>query len=223
MDWSTVKQGRFASGDCSKQVYLWEPTEDGLWSICETPFVGHESSVEDLQWSPSEPNALASCSSDKTIKIWDARQKSRCAISVRAHQCDVNVISWNKLVSYLLVSGGDDGEFKVWDLRTFGAKALPIATFKWHTDAITSVEWHPCDESVLAVSGADDQISLWDLSLEEDYEVSSPEEQSKIPAQLLFVHQGQNHIKEAHWHPQVPGLLASTAASGINVFKTINI
>jgi hypothetical protein len=35
MDWSTVKQGRFASGDCSKQVYLWEPTEDGLWSICE--------------------------------------------------------------------------------------------------------------------------------------------------------------------------------------------
>lgn len=43
---------------------------------------------------------------------------------------------------------------------------VPAGHFKWHTQSITSVQWHPDDESVLAVSGADDQISIWDLSLE---------------------------------------------------------
>ena len=44
---------------------------------------------------------------------------------------------------------------------------MPAAHFKWHTAPITSVSWHPSEESVLAVAGADDQITIWDLSLEQ--------------------------------------------------------
>jgi len=41
----------------------------------------------------------------------------------------------------------------------------PLAMFKHHTSAITSVEWHPNDGSVFAASGADHQITLWDLAV----------------------------------------------------------
>jgi hypothetical protein len=33
MDWSAVKAGRLATGDCKKNVYVWEPSEGGRWSV----------------------------------------------------------------------------------------------------------------------------------------------------------------------------------------------
>ncbi|KNC85818.1 hypothetical protein SARC_02002 [Sphaeroforma arctica JP610] len=226
MDWSPTVPGRFVSGDCHKHIYLWEPTQEGSWNVNKTPFKGHTESVEDIQWSPSEPNVMASASCDKTVRIWDTRKKNGSALTVQAHDVDVNVLSWNKLTNYLMVSGGDDGQFKVWDLRTFssgGANVQPVASFKWHSAPITSVEWHPTDDSVLAVSGADDQTTLWDLSVENDKEEAGQSDAPDVPPQLLFIHQGQQDVKEHHWHPQCPSVLISTAASGINVFKTISV
>lgn len=58
-----------------------------------------------------EETVFASCSVDKSIRIWDTRERSKSMITVPdAHSCDVNVISWNRLVAYMLCSGADDGQ-----------------------------------------------------------------------------------------------------------------
>lgn len=59
-------------------------------------YQGHEGSVEDLQWSPAEETVFASCSVDKTVRIWDTRQRTAAMITTQAHETDVNVISWNR-------------------------------------------------------------------------------------------------------------------------------
>jgi ribosome assembly protein RRB1 len=66
------------------------------WITSGEAFRGHDESVEDLQWSPSEDNVFASCSVDKTIKVWDTRMKSKYGASVVGHDTDINVISWNR-------------------------------------------------------------------------------------------------------------------------------
>ncbi|SCZ98772.1 BZ3500_MvSof-1268-A1-R1_Chr7-1g09267 [Microbotryum saponariae] len=219
---------RLLSGDIHSKIYL---TTMGPASFTPSPkpFASHTDSVEDIQWSPSEPTVFASCSADKSVRVWDIRTKDRRNVTgiSDAHESDVNVISWNLTTNYLLASGGDEGRIKVWDLRNLKGKAspapTPVADFKWHNAPITSIEWHPTEDSCFAASGADDQVTLWDLSVEEDADekVGARAELKDVPDQLLFVHQGQRDIKEVHWHPQIPGVVISTALDGFNVFKAL--
>ncbi|KAJ8521980.1 hypothetical protein ONZ45_g1368 [Pleurotus djamor] len=233
MDWASsgganASSLRLLTGDIQSKIYLTTASPSGFNTL-SSPFTSHTSSIEDLQWSPTEPTVFASCSADQSVRIWDVRSKGRKSVAAigTAHPSDVNVISWNRATSYLLLSGGDEGGIKVWDLRNVkpsGADPTAVASFNWHTSAITSVEWHPTEDSIFAASGADDQVTMWDLAVElDDDEMDGTDDTRQVPPQLLFVHQGQRDIKEVHWHPQMPGTVVSTASDGFNIFKTISV
>ncbi|XP_073703698.1 glutamate-rich WD repeat-containing protein 1 [Garra rufa] len=222
IDWSPKVPGRLVSGDCKKNIHVWEPQEGGTWKVDQRPFSSHSKSVEDLQWSPTEATVFASCSVDQSIRVWDTRAPPNSMLTANgAHSSDINVISWNRTEPFIL-SGGDDGLLKVWDLRQFQS-GRPVASFKQHSAPVTSVEWNPVDSSVFAASGADDVVSQWDLSVESCDMGEQAEGLKQLPPQLLFLHQGQKEVKEIHWHPQIPGVLISTALSGFNIFRTISV
>ncbi|CAI9100569.1 OLC1v1037696C1 [Oldenlandia corymbosa var. corymbosa] len=229
LDWSPLVPGRLVSGDCKNNIHLWEPS-GASWNVDTTPFVGHKASVEDLQWSPTEPYVFASGSVDGSIAIWDTRMGKSPAASIKAHDADVNVISWNRLASCMLASGSDDGTFSIRDLRLLKEGDSVMAHFTYHKHPITSIEWSPHEASTLAVSSADNQLTIWDFALERDEEEEAEfkaktQEQvlapTDLPPQLLFVHQGQKDLKELHWHSQIPGMLISTASDGFNLQKLL--
>ncbi|CEH15684.1 Ribosome Assembly protein [Ceraceosorus bombacis] len=242
MDWAGSSSGagrqsslRLLSGDGHGLIKLTTSNNAG-YTTHAAPFTSHTSSVEDLQWSPKEPTVFASCSADRSIRIWDVRVKSHKSVIAldEAHEQDVNVISWNKKTDYLLLSGGDEGGLNVWDLRNFkpsssnAARPTSVANFRWHQAPVSSVEWHPSEDSVFAASGRDDQVTLWDLSVEMDDEEQPGNAQKgpngeDVPSQLLFCHHGASEIKEVHWHPQIQSMLITTSADGFHLFKTISV
>ncbi|KAI0127290.1 WD40-repeat-containing domain protein [Xylariales sp. AK1849] len=227
LDWSPlVPGGKLLTGDNDGLIHVTTRTDGGGWVTDTRAFQGHTSSVEEIQWSPQEASVFASASSDGTVRVWDVRSKSRKpAITVPVSKTDVNVMSWSRLTTHLLATGADDGVWAVWDLRQWkgGDQApSPIASFGYHKDQITSIEWHPTDDSMVAVAAGDNKVTLWDLSVElDDEESKDTAGVQDMPPQLLFEHIVE-HAKEVHWHPQVPGTLVATGAE-FSVFRPIPV
>lgn len=245
--WSPlVETGKLLTGDNDGKIFVTSGT-DGARFVSDTkPFTGHTGSVEDLQWSPNEKSVFASASSDGTVRIWDARSKSKKpARTLAVSSTDVNVLSWSNLTHHLLATGADDGEWAVWDLRSIKdvseqSTSKPVASYTFHKEQITSVEWHPTDDSVVAVAAGDNTLTLWDLAVElDDEESRDTAGVQDVPPQLLFQHH-MSQVKEFHWHPQIPGCVMATGGDGFgyvgsvvffiviplistSVFKTISV
>lgn len=239
VDWSPLHPaGKLLTGDNDGQILVTTRTDGGGFVTDSRAFVGHASSVEEIQWSPSEASVFASASSDGTVRVWDVRSKARRpALTMQVSAVDVNVLSWSRQTTHLLASGDDAGVWAVWDLRQWKPSAAnsaasasasaagrptPIASFGFHKEQITSVEWHPTDDSIVAVSAGDNTVTLWDLAVElDDEESKDTAGVQDVPPQLLFVHY-QNLAKEVHWHPQIPGTLVATGEE-FSVFRTISV
>eukprot|EP00920_Eleutheroschizon_duboscqi_P015794 GHVT01037120.1.p1 GENE.GHVT01037120.1~~GHVT01037120.1.p1 ORF type:complete len:563 (-),score=159.92 GHVT01037120.1:643-2331(-) len=235
--WNPFVTAQLVTGSCGGEIVLWTPTEGG-WSVPSLPspssssssscvFLEHsKSSVEDLQWKPLGDGCgkiFASASVDRSIKVWDTRSTNQSTINIiDGHADDVNVIAWNPVQEELLLSGGDDGCTAVWDMRHTEA---PVAKINFHKKGITSLDWHPTDEATFACSSRDNSISFWDLSVEPEDSLAAQADlpQPHFPDQLMFHHHGQTDITELKFHPQIPGVIISTAIDGFNIFKTFNI
>lgn len=229
LDWSPLApEGKLLTGDNDGLIYATSRNSGGGWVTDTRAFQGHTGSIEEIQWSPSEASVFASASSDGTVRVWDVRSKSRKpALTVQVSNVDVNVMSWSRLTTHLLATGADDGVWGVWDLRQWkgganSAKPSPIASFAYHREQITSIEWHPTDDSMVAVAAGDHKVTLWDLSVELDDEESKDTAGVKdMPPQLLFEHISEN-AKEVHWHSQIPGTLVATGQE-FSVFRPIPV
>lgn len=221
LEWSPLVVGRLACGLNNGKIHVFDPADAGMSDLVQskTPIWSTKKSIEDLQFSPKQEEVLAGCSSDGTIRIYDLRlpNNQSAEIVVKAHDCDVNVISWNKKSPVLIASGADDGSFKVWDIRYLGQQA--VSTVSWHKGPIYSIEWQPHDEWTLAVASGDNRMSVWDLSVEKDDEEADDPNLKHVPDNMLFLHQGQEDLKDVKWHPVYQNVMMTSAYDGYNVFQ----
>jgi len=236
LDWSPLTEACLASGDMDGLVCIWQLAPDG--KVARTPLTANRKApgaVEDIRWSPVQgPVLVAGCAAG-SVQVYDARDPSGAKITFDA-SCgsgeDVNVLDWNphREATHLVATGGEDGIIGIWDLRKVQRGEGPgarVQAYNFHKGAITSLEWSPSNESMMAVSSDDGQVTLWDFSIERDVEeeealkVSHPE-LTDYPAQLVFQHCGLVEPKEVHWHPQLTGVILVADQNGMDVFRPAN-
>lgn len=223
LEWSPFQQGLLASGNCGGILNLYGPSDESMSSFKKLQeYNYHGDSLEDIQFSPNDKNGIATCGCDGFVNFIDLRKDQKNALVQQlqvSQDCDANVIAWNKMKPTLLAVGLDDGSFKVFDIRY--PKEDPITFIKWHEGPITSLSWQPDDQWTLAVSSDDNRLSIWDFSVEDGDAAQQMDQEAEyqIPDQMIFLHQGQDYIKELRWSPYVSNTIMTTALNGFNLFQ----
>lgn len=135
-------------------------TISDLWSVygeCENVSVmaGHTGAVMEAHFSPDGSN-LYTCSTDKTLSIWDVQLSNRVR-KLKGHQGFVNSVQGARRGVQTLVSGSDDSTIKVWD----GRKRYAIHTLD-NSFQVTAVCFNDTAEYVIS-GGIDNDVKVWDL------------------------------------------------------------
>jgi WD40 repeat protein len=97
---------------------------------------------------------LASCSTDKTTRVWDASTGKALSV-LEGHADTVNKVAFSP-DNRLIASCSADTTIKLWDVVT----ETGIGTLKGHTDTINSVAFSQ-DGTLLISASADTTIRLW--------------------------------------------------------------
>jgi WD40 repeat protein len=156
---------------------LFKEDEDDWY--CYDTLTGHESTVWSVTFDKSGER-LASCSDDKSVKIWQAyhpgnqegvvtsdnnpKWKGVCTLS-GYHSRTIFDVDWSQS-GVIATAAGDDTirlfqESASDDPKNQPSYSLTVAAEKAHSQDINSVAWNPKHHEILASASDDNIIKLW--------------------------------------------------------------
>lgn len=125
-----------------------------------TVLEGHTDAVIGLSAHPTNQQLLASCSADKSIKLWDINVSSNIQ-TINVHQDKVQCIEWNPVESSVLVSGGFDKSVFITDVRQPDT-AHKIA-LSADAEAVTWIKSSTGAYSNLLISNESGEVQCYDI------------------------------------------------------------
>ena len=119
----------------AKDINVWDlDTVDVLDPVFTLS--GHKDSVLDLSWNALSRNAIASCSADKTCRLWDLEEKKSIE-KFDFYKCIVQSVSFHPIESQILLTGDCKGRASIIDCQSGSIKKWKVCQ-----DEIEKVLWN---------------------------------------------------------------------------------
>jgi protein transport protein SEC13 len=162
----------------------------------------HKSGVNSVSWAPyavpssllnstsaSSPSSsygrFATGSADNTIKIWNYNfQTENCEeeTTLSGHTDWVRDVAWAPNVGLpysTIASGGQDGTVRIWTQLTDSAEWVPtVINYPSFLPVVWRVSWS-ITGNILAVSGGNNEVTLWKESVDKQWNCISTLEENK--------------------------------------------
>ncbi|TXG58273.1 hypothetical protein EZV62_016102 [Acer yangbiense] len=186
--------------------------DDGDYELREIQKLeGHTDRVWCLSWNPKTgingvPPIIASCSGDKTIRIWEQSgpsQSWRCkAVLEETHTRTVRSCAWS-LCGKFLATGSFDATTAIWE--NIGGDYECVSTLEGHENEVKSVSWNECG-NMLATCSRDKSVWIWEVLPGNEFE-------------CVTVLQGHTQdVKMVQWHPRMDIVFSCSYDNTIKVW-----
>ncbi|WVZ06955.1 hypothetical protein V8G54_020301 [Vigna mungo] len=172
---------------------------------------GHTDRVWSLDWNPATghagiPLVFASCSGDKTVRIWEQNLSSglwACkAVLEETHTRTVRSCAWSPS-GKLLATGSFDATTAIWE--NVGGDFECVSTLEGHENEVKSVCWN-ASGTLLATCSRDKSVWIWEVLPGNEFECVS-------------VLQGHaQDVKMVKWHPTDDILFSCSYDNNIKVW-----
>jgi WD40 repeat protein len=152
---------------------IWDAQGGGAFAVIDVenkgklgqfPLVaGHSAEVLDIEFSPFNPNIVASASEDGYAKIWQipdgglTETLTTPAQSLQGHRRKVGTVNWNPIASNVLATTSTDFVVKIWDVE----KGESRTDVSGHSDIIQSAAWN-YNGTTFATASKDKKVRLID-------------------------------------------------------------
>jgi len=120
--------------------------------------------VLSVDWCSDSVSVFASSSANGHISIWDRRSSERTKPALwtlgTPHNQSILSVAWNPIQHSLIASGDGTAAVRIWDIRSLNRHVVQLSQ---HRDKVYHVKWCPDNKYLLASSGNDRMLFLYDL------------------------------------------------------------
>lgn len=182
---STVRNKNvpFISGSCDGEVKVWDLAR----RLCYWSSIGHTGFVRGIA-PDTEGNSFFTCGDDKLIKQWallppESTYENVEPINVFMAPHSLKSIDHHWVDQQFATSGES---VCVWDSSR--AASGPIHTYNWGADSVNSIRYNPAEAALLATTGSDRSVCLYDL-------------RASVPMRKFVLSMRSNQVA---WNPREP-------------------
>ncbi|KAI9863786.1 MAG: rRNA-processing protein sof1 [Vezdaea acicularis] len=140
----------------SSSIFIYDLTQHSTSTALQTlRWPTTDDTIRSISFNPTETSLLASCSTDRSLILYDLRTSTPLHKSILTHP--LNALSWNPMEAFNLAAASEDHNIYLFDSRNL-SRALNV--LRDHVHAVMDVRFSPTGEELVSAS-YDRSIRLW--------------------------------------------------------------